>query len=376
MSFTLGYSWSPQQSWRSMRSGVSLHSHTSVSRECVGILLEHGARNPIVAWVLEREQQRYFRKYGKKIDFKRAYWTSPVTPHQALDLESEQIESTFHLHPMVSLTDHDQIEANKLLQLIDGKDDIPISVEWTVPVEDTFFHFGIHNMPKDLADSLHQEMQLLRAHPDPALLVDLLRRLVAFDDVLVVLNHPLWDEASLGQQHHEAVLGRLLHRLSGLVHALELNGLRTWRENQRVIRLAQDLGIPAVSGGDRHGFEPNALLNLSATETFSSFVQEIRDGHSHVVLMPQYKENRKLRCFQTAWDMVSDHPDQPYGQVTCLDRSFFIRDNGQHTPISALFPNGTPPLLMKVLWAVRFLERPQLRPALRMALSDGEGLPS
>jgi hypothetical protein len=376
MSFTLSFAWSPEKPWGSMRSGVSLHSHTSVSRESIGILFEHGARNPVVAWVLRRENERYLRKFGKPLAFDRSYWTSPVTPHQALDIESKQITSAFGLHPMVSITDHDQIEANKLLQLIEEKDDIPISVEWTVPVEDTFFHFGIHNLPKAEADELHRQMQAFRGNPEVSRLQALLEHLHSMRDVIIILNHPLWDEASRGQAHHEAVLGRLLANVRPWVHALELNGLRTWKENQRVVKFAESQGLIAVAGGDRHGFEPNALINVTMAETFAGFAEEIRAGHSHVVLMPQYRENRKLRCFQTAWDMLSEHPDHPYGKVTCLDRSYFIRDCGEHVTITSLFPGRTPPILQKVLWAVRLLESPRLRPALRVALSDGEGLPS
>lgn len=381
-STTVSYSWLPKRetpsnaNWRSALCGVSLHSHTSVSKECVGILFEHGARNPLVAWVLDREKRRYRARFGKELDFGRAYWTSPVTPHEAHTLEAKQIRTALGMHALVSLTDHDDIEANQLLQLIDGKEDIPVSTEWTVPYEDTFFHFGIHNLPKDSADEFHHAMQVFRKDPAPQALHVLLAELHAIPDLLIVLNHPLWDEAGLGQQHHEAALHRLLDFTREYLDALELNGLRTWKENQRVLRLAEQRNLPAVSGGDRHGLEPNALLNVTNAATFSEFVGELRDGHSHVVLMPQYREHRNMRCFQTAWDMIREHPDHPYGQVTCLHRTYFVQESGEHTSIASLFPNGTPSVLEKVLWAVQLLESPKLRPALRMALSDGEGLPS
>lgn len=376
MSFTVNYFWRPENQWKSARLGLSLHSHTSVSRECVGILFEHGARNPLVAWALAREQRRYQRKYGKALDFKRAYWTSPVTPHEAYSLECEQIRKSLGIRPLVSVTDHDAIEANKRLQLLGEDVDIPISTEWTVPFGKTFFHFGIHNLPKEQADALYTQMQDFRKNAAPGSLVELLKTLSAIPEVLVILNHPLWDEGGIGQQEHEVALQSLLSLCKGLIHGLELNGLRTWNENRRTMRLAEETGLPAVSGGDRHGFEPNALLNLSQASSFAEFVDEVRSGHSQVLVMPQYRENRNLRCFQTAWDMIREHPEHPYGQVTCLHRTYFIGDDGQHAPLTSIFPNGTPPLLAKVLWAVRVLESPRLRPALRMALSDGEGFPS
>ncbi|MCW5965051.1 MAG: hypothetical protein KIT83_13510 [Bryobacterales bacterium] len=376
MSFHLSFAWSADKAWKGQRAGVSLHSHTSISRESIGILFEHGARNPLVCWVLDREKARYQRRFGKPLDFERAYWTSPVTPHEAYSLEAKQIEVTLGLPALVSLTDHDEIEANKLLQLIEGGEQIPISVEWTVPMENTFFHFGVHNLPKDDADIWQARMQQFREFPTLDALRALLSGLLSNQGVLVVLNHPLWDEAGIGIGQHEAVLRRLLDKTRGLIHALELNGLRTWAENRMVIQIAQEYGIVPVSGGDRHGFEPNALLNITGAGSFAEFADEVRAGHSHVVLMAQYRENRKLRCFQTAWDMIREHPLHPYGQITCLDRSFFIRDDGHHAALSSLFTRGTPPLLSNVLRAVRMLESPRLRPALRVALSDGEGLPS
>ena len=376
MAFKLSYAWSPEKAWIGYRTGVSLHSHTSLSKESLDILIEHGARNPVVSWLVEREQQRCARRHGKRIDFGRAYWTSPVTPHEAFSLECRQIEKDLGLHPLVSLTDHDEIEANRLLQLIDGGHEIPISVEWTVPFENTFFHFGVHNLPKNDAAALHRAMQAHRKSPASWELVGLLQHLVSNPGVVVILNHPLWDEAGIGIANHEALLSRLLQRTKGLVHALELNGLRPWTENRKVVRIAESCGIPAVSGGDRHGFEPNALVNVSNAASFCEFAEQIRAGHSYVLLMPQYRENRKLRCLQTAWDMIREHPQHAFGQVTCFDRSYFIRENGEAVALSSLFTDGTPPTIARVLRAFRFLECPQLRPALRVALSDREGLPS
>ena len=376
MAFRLSYQWMCDEGWKSGTTGVSLHSHTSVSKESVGILFEHGARNPFIAWLLNRESERYQRHSGKPLDYNRAYWTSPVTPKEAYRLECRQICDSLSMRPFVSITDHDDIEANLRLQALDEGDDIPISTEWTAPVENTFFHFGIHNLPRAMAHEFHARMQAYRNAPSVEELRAILDDLAAYREVLIVLNHPLWDEAGIGQSAHEEILPRLLARMRGRIDALELNGLRTWRENLRVMTLSETTGLPLVSGGDRHGHEPNALLNVTSAATFAEFVEEVRAGESHVVVMPQYREGRKLRCFQTAWDMLRDHPEHPYGKVSCLDRSYLIRDNGEHATLASKFKDGTPPVLAKVLWTMRLLERPRFRSALRVALSDGEGLPS
>ncbi len=376
MAFRLSYQWMCDAAWKSGTAGVSLHSHTSISKESVGILFEHGARNRLIAWLLNRENERYLRHSGKPLDFNRAYWTSPVTPKEAYRLECRQIDELLSMRPIVSITDHDEIEANLRLQALDTDDEIPISTEWTAPVEHTFFHFGIHNIPRNVAHELHGRMQAYREAPSMPALREILDALAAYPETLIVLNHPLWDEAGIGQAMHEEILARLLAGMSGRIDALELNGLRTWRENLRVMTLAETVSLPLVSGGDRHGHEPNALLNVTSAAIFAEFVEEVRAGESHVVVMPQYREGRKLRCFQTAWDMLRDHPEHPYGKVSCLDRSYLIRDNGEHATLASKFKDGTPPVLAKVLWTMRLLERPRFRSALRVALSDGEGLPS
>lgn len=376
MAFRLSYQWMCDEAWKSGTAGVSLHSHTSISRESVGILFEHGARNRLIAWLLKRENDRYFRRSGKPLDFNRAYWTSPVTPKEAYRLERRQVEELLAMRAFVSITDHDDIEANLRLQALDEDEDIPISTEWTAPVESTFFHFGIHNIPRSVAHEFHGRMQAYRGAPSTDALRDILDALAAHREILIVLNHPLWDEAGAGQPAHEEILARLLSRMRDRIDALELNGLRTWRENLRVTTLAETVGLPLVSGGDRHGHEPNALLNVTRATCFAEFAEEVRAGESHIVVMPQYREGRKLRCFQTAWDMLRDHPEHPFGKVSCLDRTYLIRDNGEHAPLASKFKDGTPPVLAKVLWAMRLLERPRLRSALRVALSDGEGLPS
>ena len=52
------------------------------------------------------------------------------------------------LQPLVSITDHDDIEAPQLLRTVASARHIPVSVEWTTPFgSDQSFHLGIHNLP-------------------------------------------------------------------------------------------------------------------------------------------------------------------------------------------------------------------------------------
>ena len=52
------------------------------------------------------------------------------------------------MQPLVSITDHDDIQAPMLLRTVASARHIPVSVEWTTPFgKDQAFHLGIHNLP-------------------------------------------------------------------------------------------------------------------------------------------------------------------------------------------------------------------------------------
>ena len=129
----------------------------------------------------------------------------------------------------------------------------PVSTEWTVPFGPSYFHLGLHNLPPAEADSLIRELNRLMRDPSEARRNELLAAIAASPEALVVLNHPLWDQGGVGAEAHAALLRRLLDSSGEFIHAIELNGLRPWEENQQVIGLAKDLGRTLVSGGDRHG---------------------------------------------------------------------------------------------------------------------------
>src|SRR5580704_12728068 len=121
---------------RAFRTGVSLHSHTEHSRERLGDLPRYLERMPVVAQFLEWERKRYRAGTGRPLDFSRAYWRGPLCARSAHDIERRQIEG-LGLRAIVSLTDHDTIQAGLLLQSGRANGEIPVSVEWTVPYERT-----------------------------------------------------------------------------------------------------------------------------------------------------------------------------------------------------------------------------------------------
>jgi hypothetical protein len=160
------------------------------------------------------------------------------------------------------------------------------------------------------------------------------------------------------------------------MHALELNGLRNWEENRQVKRLAARWNKLVISGGDRHGLEPNANVNLTNATTFNEFVDEVRrEQRSHVLFMPQYAEPWKHRIMRSTVDAVRDYPDFPEGSRHWDERVFHPDENGIDQPLCRLWPRGNPPLYMRtIIHFVRMLGRGPVSQGLRVAWSESNEL--
>ena len=211
------------------RSGVSLHSHTMHSEERLDLLPRHIGKLPILS-----------RALPDHIDYRQGFWTPPLSPRQAYRLEEKQIHRHLQLPALISLTDHDDIRAGTMLRVMERYQSVPISVEWTVPFGCTFFHIGVHTLPAADAYEILQHLKSFTDRPDKQSLREKLSFLDTHREVLLVLNHPLWDEKGIGSEAHAQELGRLLSLIHPYLHALELNGLRSWSENSSVIRLGAD----------------------------------------------------------------------------------------------------------------------------------------
>jgi hypothetical protein len=369
---SIQFSWQSPAIPSGFRAGVSLHSHTMYSEESLSMVPHYTAKVPYLGPAIRRQELEYHRKKQKRFSFGDAFWTPPLAPRQAYRLEEKQIQRKLKLPALISLTDHDDIRAGANLQVIDRFQNVPISTEWTIPVAETFFHLGVHNMPSAAAAGRMSQFEAFTTNPEPAQLGPLLEMLHAYAGVLLVLNHPLWDEKGIGLDRHFAILKSLLAGFGRFFHALELNGLRSWQENKQVIALSKEVNIPVVSGGDRHGREPNAILNLSRAVTFSQFVHEIRHERlSHVVFMPQYREPLKMRILQTMVDVVREYPENFAGRRTWADRVFYRDPQTQITvPLAALWSDGGPAIVKQFISSMRLLEWTPFRSALRVALND------
>lgn len=361
--------WRDRAAAHSFRTAVSLHSHTLHSEESLAFIPRYTAAVPVLGQAIRRQEARYRARTGSPLDFSRGFWRPPLAPREAYDLEKRQIEEELDLDALVSLSDHDDIQAGSLLSVIDPK--VPISVEFTIPFGPSFFHAGLHNLLPTHAPAIMRELTEFTAQPARARLGELFACLNEFPSTLVVLNHPLWDEAKIGAVEHAQLLGRFLERHGEHIHALELNGLRPWKENAQVRWLAEHSGHVLISGGDRHGMEPNANVNLTNAATFAEFVAEIREDRlSDVLFMPQYREPIRLRTIETMWDIVREYPEFPIGRRLWNDRVFYRMKDGSVQPLSALWKGEGPWPVRWFLRGLRALKSQYVRNALRMALAE------
>ena len=192
----------------------------------------------------------------------------PLSAGQAYDVERKQIADKLGLDAIVSISDHDNIEAPLQLQMMADNRVAPISVEWTTPYRETYFHMGIHNLHPRWAPEMMQRMERFTEDPDEKTLAEMFHELDSHPDVLIVFNHPYWDQSWLGHEQHDRLLRSFLETYRDHIHALEINGLRSWEENRKVVRLSRETGMKLISGGDRHGREANATLNLTNASDF------------------------------------------------------------------------------------------------------------
>jgi hypothetical protein len=354
------------------RAGVSLHSHTMRSKEKLSSALDRAGKLPIIGRFLARHQRRYREQYNRDLDFSRAYWTPPAPEHEALQIERAQIERGLDLSAMVSLTDHDTIEAPLHLRVLDEEKELPISLEWSVPFCGITLHLGVHNLPPEAAPQWVNALRGYTREPSAECLADLLGALDHDPGTLIVLNHPGWCEEGGGAALQTNAVQQFLAGYGHWVHAIELNGMRPWSENKIAIGLGRAFNLPVISGGDRHGCEPTAVLNLTNTSSFAEFVSEVRhDKISDVLVMPHYRESFRVRYLEAMWDVLRDHPEYA-GRVHWSDRFFYIDDAKRHTPLSAIWKEGEPLIVRCFLASMNLCGNSRVRSTLRQTFSGNE----
>jgi hypothetical protein len=347
--------------------GVCLHGHTKHSVEPLNFLPRYLHAVPLLAQVA-----RYYERPPRAVDFARAWWTPPLAPAAAVRLEGKQIEA-LGLRPMVSLTDHDDVSAGLSLGATAQVGQIPISCEWTVPYAGSFFHIGVHNIPRRSAASWMEAMREYTAHPRECLLPAVLGEFARVPEVLLVLNHPFWLEEEVAGSIHDAALSALLDACAAWIGALELNGTREWNENAATIELARRRGFPLVSGGDRHVCEPSACINLTSARDFSEFADEVRKGRTTVLFLNRYREPMAQRIVSMLRDVLRTYPEDP-GRERWSDRIFYRHEDGRVESLAQICAGREPRLLAALVSAIRMAGGERLRPAWRAMLRPAQEL--
>jgi hypothetical protein len=384
MNQTVSYLWREPHAAEGFRTGVSLHSHTNQSKETLDFIAElstdWGVLQPLMRWC----ERRCLQTTGIRPDYARSYWTPPLTPRMAFDLERAQIEEGLQMRAMVSITDHDDITAPLLLRSLAAARQIPVSLEWTVPYgtaeSKTCFHLGIHNLPSASGAQWMKRMEAFTAlavTERPArMLTEMLAELDELPGVLIVFNHPLWDLYRIGDERHRFLVNDFLAVHGQFCHAVELNGLRNWDENREVAKLAAQWNQVPISGGDRHGVEPNANVNLTHAGSFTEFVHEVRrDRQSHVLFMPQYKEPWKHRILESTLAAIRDYPEFPEGMQRWDERVYHPDASGVMRPLAELWlAQRAPVYLGGIIGAVRMLGAAPVSSGLRLAWNDASAM--
>jgi hypothetical protein len=359
--------WNEPDVGREYRSAVSLHSHTNHSKESLRFILEFTQKRPLLRWALELQS----RRSTVPVDWVRAYWTPPLIPKLAFEVERNQIQEVLALAALVSLTDHDCISAPALLRVVEETSEIPLALEWSVPFEGAVFHLGVHNLPSSRAQAIVADLGAYTRQQSALQLSELLAMLHHCPEVLLIFNHPLWDLSGMGWQRYAQVLERFLRGNVRFLHAFELNATRNRSENKGVIELAGLWRRLLISGGDRHGCEPSGALNLTCAESFSEFVREIRvEQRSHVLFMPQYAEPLCIRTAQAVLDVIRDYPGYSPGCRHWDDRVFHPDQFAAgEQPISALW-KAPPAFLERIFSIMRIMENATVRQALGQILRN------
>ena len=382
MNQTVSYLWREPHAADGFTAGVSLHSHTSQSKETLDFIAElsndWGVLQPVMRWC----ERRCMKTSGIRPDYARSYWTPPLTPRLAFDLERLQIENKLQMPAMVSITDHDDIRAPMLLRSLESARQIPVSVEWTVPFGEGAFHLGIHNLPSATGVEWMRRMEAFTAIPSGARPVKMLTEMLAeLDDlpcVLIVFNHPLWDLYRIGADKHRFLVNDFLVVNGQFCHAVELNGLRDWDENRAVATLAGQWNQVLISGGDRHGIEPNANVNLTRATSFTAFVHEVRrERTSHVLFMPQYAEPWKHRILNSTLAAIRNYPEFPEGSQRWDERVYHPDADGTMRSLAEIWIGGCAPVYIRaLLGAVRMMGAAPLSSGLRLAWNDASAMRS
>ncbi len=175
---SISYLWREPAAASGFATGVSLHSHTSQSKETLDFIAELSTDwaflQPIMRWFEERS----VRHSGIRPDYARSYWTPPLTPAPRLRpraLPDRELPAA--PRPRLHQPTTTRYRPPLLLRSVPSARHIPVSVEWTVPFGTTAFHLGVHNLPSATGAEWMARLEAFTATPIAERAPDLLHEI-------------------------------------------------------------------------------------------------------------------------------------------------------------------------------------------------------
>jgi hypothetical protein len=276
---------------REFRSAVAIHTHSNHSVEKMRPL-----DSVMGLWFMAPLRAIVRRAFGlhRVADLKYAdlWYNPPYSPEEVLRMEAKSVRALGFEDVLLAITDHDEISgAVELRKRCPAEAHrFALSEELSVRYEGHLFHMGLTGLPEDRVAETHAAIQSAAQERRLDDLFDLLRAARC----LVVLNHPLipW---SRGDAHATAV--SLLKRYGSFIDAVEFNGMRGHKENQRVLELARYFNKPVVGGGDSHLLLASSALCGSDANSYSDFVEEVKSGRAVPIVKSDYFAPMKWKLF-------------------------------------------------------------------------------
>jgi hypothetical protein len=240
----------------------------------------------------------------------------PYTPEVVYEMEAAAAARWGFDGAHFTITDHDEYAGG--LELLRGRPDlngrIAVSEELSLWFQGHLFHLGVCQLPESGVEEIHSQIQAAARGRR----YDELFEILAASGCLVVLNHPLvsWVPGTRAIPAKE-----LLSRYGWAIHALEVNGMRTREENDRVLELAQHWHKPVVGGGDSHLLVASSVISLSRAATFKDFIAEVKDGHAVPFVTPDYfaplnwKLFLRVLFFISRYRKIASYKGQPVADM-------------------------------------------------------------
>jgi hypothetical protein len=270
---------------------VSLHNHSCHSVEKLAAL------NQVVKLAYMRPLsgvlQRSFGLNGVAgLNYAEITYNPPYTPEDVYQMESAAASDWGFDGVHLTISDHDEFAGSLALlsDRADLKGRIALGEELSLWYQGHLFHLGLSGLPESAIAETHTRIQTAARSGR----YDELFETLAASACLVVLNHPLvaWQPGA-----QTIPVTELLSRYGWAIHALEINGMRSREENDRVLELARQWRKPVIGGGDSHLLVASSVLSLSRAASFEGFVAEVKDGHAVPFVSPDYFAPLKWKLF-------------------------------------------------------------------------------